>query len=153
LREAARLAPHVTLLVSSANIGFIVIRLMLLMGQFNYGKRGILDMTHYRLFTPRTLRRLLEQGGFAVSAIRGAPVPFPVVLGDGRPARLLLWLNGMLLRLGKSLFAYQIVAVATPRLSLDYLLAQAEIQSRHRVAALDEEAAQQNAEPLSGKDL
>ena len=154
LREAVRLAPHVTLLVSSANIGFIVIRLMLLVGQFNYGKRGILDMTHYRLFTPRTLRRLLEQGGFAVRAMQGAPLPFPVVLGDGRTARLLLWLNGLLLRLSKSLFAYQIIAIATPRLSLDYLLARAEIQSQHRMAALDDEAAQRNAETSrSGKDL
>jgi hypothetical protein len=137
LRAAAQLAPHLTLLVSSANIGFIVTRLMLLLGHFNYGKRGILDMTHCRLFTPRTLRRLLEQGGFAVSAVQGAPLPFPVVLGDGRSARLLLWLNGVLLRVSKSLFAYQIVAVAAPRLSLDYLLAQAETQSQH-MAALDD---------------
>jgi Glycosyl transferase family 2/Methyltransferase domain len=154
LREAARLAPHVTLVVSSANIGFFVTRLMLLLGQFNYGKRGILDMTHCRLFTPRTLRRLLEQGGFAVRAMQGAPLPFPVLLGDGRPARLLLWLNGLLLRLSKSLFAYQIIAIATPRLSLDYLLAQAETQSQHRMAALDDGPATRNADtPRSGKDL
>ena len=36
---------------STANIGFLVNRLMLLIGQFNYGKRGILDLTHTRLFT------------------------------------------------------------------------------------------------------
>jgi glycosyltransferase involved in cell wall biosynthesis len=153
LRAAARLAPQVTLIVSSANIGFIVTRLMLLLGQFNYGKRGILDMTHYRLFTPRTLRRLLEQGGFTVRAVQGAPVPFPVLLGDGRAARLLLWLNGLLLRLSKSLFAYQIIAIATPRLSLDYLLAQAETQSQHRMAARDDEPVKRNAEAArSGKD-
>jgi hypothetical protein len=145
LREAARLAPHVTLLVSSANIGFIVTRLMLLMGQFNYGKRGILDMTHCRLFTLRTLRRLLEQGGFTVTAMQGAPLPFPVVLGDGLPARLLLGLNGWLLKLSRSLFAYQIVAVATPRLSLDYLLAQAETQAQYLMAVLDDGPAKRNA--------
>ena len=51
------------IVVSTPNVGFIIIRLMMLFGQFNYGKRGILDMTHRRLFTfsvaestPRTAR-------------------------------------------------------------------------------------------------
>ena len=39
---------------------------MLLIGQFNYGKRGILDLTHARLFTFESFRRLFEQGGFRV---------------------------------------------------------------------------------------
>lgn len=137
LRAAARLAPHIRLIVSSANVGFIVTRLMLLIGQFNYGERGILDMTHYRLFTARTLRRLLEQGGFTVTELRGGPLPFPVVFGDGRLARSLLWFNGLLLRLSRSLFAYQIMAIATPRLSLEYLLAEAESQAKHRIEGPD----------------
>jgi hypothetical protein len=154
LRAAARLAPDVTLIVSSANVAFVVTRLMLLMGQFNYGKRGILDMTHHRLFTPRTLRRLLEQGGFAVQALHGAPVPFPLVLGDGRSARLLLWLNGALMRLSKSLFAYQITAIANPRLSLDYLLSKAQAQSQRRSAVLEGTPAKRGAEATrSAKDL
>ena len=41
---------------------------MLLFGQFNYGKRGILDLTHTRLFTFESFRRLFEQGGFRVAA-------------------------------------------------------------------------------------
>ena len=132
LRAASRLAPQVTLVVACANVGFIVTRLMLLLGQFNYGKRGILDMSHRRLFTQRTLRRLLDQGGFAVQSISGSPLPFPVVLGNGWLARLLLRLNGLLLHLSRSLFAYQVTAVAKPRPSLDLLLAQAQIRSRDR---------------------
>ena len=42
---------HSKLVISTGNIAFIVIRLMLLFGQFNYGKRGILDLTHTRLLT------------------------------------------------------------------------------------------------------
>ncbi|RAI45706.1 bifunctional glycosyltransferase/class I SAM-dependent methyltransferase [Rhodoplanes roseus] len=141
LREAARRAPHVTVMVSSANVGFVVTRLMLLAGQFNYGLRGILDMSHHRLFTARSLRRLLEQGGFMVTAVHGVPVPFPVVFGDGPAGRLLLALNRVLIRLSRSLFAYQIVAVATPRLSLDQLLAAAETRSQDRLAAEPEAAA------------
>ena len=55
---------------------------MLLLGQFNYGKHGILDMTHTRLFTFYSLRELLEQRGFQVLEIRGIPAPFPVALGN-----------------------------------------------------------------------
>ena len=37
--------------ISTGNIAFLLTRLGLLAGQFNYGPRGILDMTHTRLFT------------------------------------------------------------------------------------------------------
>lgn len=146
LREASRLTPHVTLLVSCANVGFLITRLMLLLGQFNYGRRGILDMSHRRLFTPRTLRRLLEQGGFAVLSVQGAPVPFPLAIGEGRVARLLLGLNALLLWLSRSLFAYQITALAKPRPSLDYLLAQAQARAQERVAAFTTAPVEPNAE-------
>ena len=66
LRARLKFCPHVTIVVSTANIGFFITRLMLLLGQFNYGKRGILDLTHTRLFTFASLRRLFEQGGFEV---------------------------------------------------------------------------------------
>ena len=50
-------APEVV--ITTGNIAFLPIRLALLVGQFNYGKRGILDLTHTRLFTFSSLRRLL----------------------------------------------------------------------------------------------
>ena len=87
LRDGAdAFAVRPTLLVSTANIGFFVNRLMLLIGQFNYGKRGILDLTHTRLFTFASFRRLFEQGGFRVREIRGIPGPFALVFGT-RSAR------------------------------------------------------------------
>src|SRR6185437_9548148 len=61
LRETLSRNPRMQIIISTANIGFIIPRLMLLLGQFNYGKRGILDMTHTRLFTFSSFRRLLEQ--------------------------------------------------------------------------------------------
>jgi glycosyltransferase involved in cell wall biosynthesis len=42
--------------MTTANIGFGATRLMLLFGQFNYGKKGILDATHTRLFTFRSMQ-------------------------------------------------------------------------------------------------
>jgi 2-polyprenyl-3-methyl-5-hydroxy-6-metoxy-1,4-benzoquinol methylase len=39
LRRALSLRPSVEVFLSTANIGFLVTRFMLLIGQFNYGKR------------------------------------------------------------------------------------------------------------------
>src|SRR5262249_13437411 len=41
-------------ILTTGNIGFILMRLSLLAGRFEYGKRGILDITHTRLFTFNT---------------------------------------------------------------------------------------------------
>lgn len=57
LRQALALNPEAELILSTGNVGFLITRLMLLAGQFNYGKRGILDLTHTRLFTFASLKR------------------------------------------------------------------------------------------------
>jgi hypothetical protein len=107
---------------STGNIGFIITRLMLVLGQFNYGKRGILDLTHTRLFTFNSFRRLFEQAGFDVLEVQGVPAPFPFVLGDKWMSHLLIKINQLMIKLSKSLFSYQIFLVARPRPSLNYLL-------------------------------
>jgi glycosyltransferase involved in cell wall biosynthesis/2-polyprenyl-3-methyl-5-hydroxy-6-metoxy-1,4-benzoquinol methylase len=132
LRAKLKFGPQVTLIVSTGNIGFFVTRFMLLLGQFNYGKRGILDLTHTRLFTFASLRRLFEQGGFEVIERRGIPAPFPLALGPGRAAWVLLAANRLLIGLARSLFAYQIFMVVRPRRSLDLLLQTAQRQSAAR---------------------
>ena len=130
--KAMRFAPSATILVSTANIGFVINRAMLLLGQFNYSKRGILDLAHTRLFTFKSFRRLFEQAGFRVRAVRGIPAPFPLALGDTRLARALLRVNGWLIRVAKSLFAYQIFFVVEPLPSLEYLLREAREESTLR---------------------
>jgi hypothetical protein len=42
----------------------------LLWGEFNYSETGILDRTHLRFFTYRTIVELLEQCGFRISEQR-----------------------------------------------------------------------------------
>jgi len=135
LKRATAENPHVTFVISSGNVAFMVTRLLLLAGQFNYGKRGILDMTHTRLFTFATLRRLLEGAGFELVESRGVPAPFPEAVG-GNVGHLLLRLNRGLIRVRASGFAYQIFFVARPRPSLRYLLKRAEDASAARVEAL-----------------
>ncbi len=89
LRRALGTNPDARVIVSTGNVGFFVTRLMLLIGQFNYGKRGILDMTHTRLFTFASLRRLFEQNGFRIVEMKGVPGPFPLAMGE--PARAASW--------------------------------------------------------------
>jgi glycosyltransferase involved in cell wall biosynthesis len=134
LRQGLKLSPEIKILVSTGNIGFVVTRFMLLIGQFNYGKRGILDHTHTRLFTFASLRRLFEQAGFHILETRGVPGPFPLAMGDNRFSRLLMRLNRLLISLSKGLFSYQIFMVLQPRPSLELLLKAAEEQSRVRAS-------------------
>ncbi len=68
-------------MVSTANVAFVIPRLMLLLGYFHYSARGILDLTHTRLFTFRTLRDLFEQAGYRIEDVRGVPAPFPLAFG------------------------------------------------------------------------
>jgi glycosyltransferase involved in cell wall biosynthesis/2-polyprenyl-3-methyl-5-hydroxy-6-metoxy-1,4-benzoquinol methylase len=136
LAESMRLNPQMKLVLSTGNIGFVLTRLLLLAGQFNYGKRGILDLTHTRLFTYAALRRLLDGAGFGVVAARGAPAPFSLALGDTRAGRALARVNHGLLRVRKQLFSYQFFVVAQPRPSLAYLLAQARQESEARALVM-----------------
>jgi glycosyltransferase involved in cell wall biosynthesis len=95
-------------IITAANVAFFVTRIMLALGQFNYSRKGILGLEHRRLFTFRSLRSLLEQAGYEVLEALGVPAPFPLALGMNRRSRALLALNGLALKLAKSLFAYQV---------------------------------------------
>lgn len=110
--------------VSTGNVAFFIQRFALLLGQFNYGPRGILDMTHTRLFTFRTARRLFRQAGFSVDSSEGIPAPFPLALGSSWMAGLLLAANRLLIRLAPRLFSYQILLRLRPPVQLGRLLDQ-----------------------------
>jgi glycosyltransferase involved in cell wall biosynthesis len=129
LRDGLKQSPQTTIIVSTANIGFVINRLMLLAGQFNYGKRGILDLTHCRLFTFSSFRRLFEQGGFRVREMRGIPGPFALAFGDSRVSRALLAINTALIKLSRGLFSYQMFFIVEPLPSLEYLLRSAQEHS------------------------
>jgi glycosyltransferase involved in cell wall biosynthesis len=119
-----------TLVLTTPNIAFVVQRLMLLLGQFNYGKSGILDRTHTRLFTFRSLERLLVDAGFRVREVRGVPAPFPKVLGNGVLGRFALQTNLALIKLSKTMFSYQIYVRAETTPDVDFVLAAARRSER-----------------------
>ena len=106
--------PGGTLYASTGNIAFWVMRVMHLCGQFNYGRRGILDLTHTRLFTVSSFRRLLRNAGFQLTQVQGFGPPLADLAA--RPGGWLGLADRIcfrLARLWKRLFAYQILIVAT----------------------------------------
>jgi glycosyltransferase involved in cell wall biosynthesis len=132
LRDALKLTQRPELLVSTANIGFFINRLMLLLGQFNYGRRGVLDLTHTRLFTVASFARLFEQAGFRIVETVGVPGPFPLALGDNTLGHALVTVNQWLIRVSRGLFSYQVFLVVRPLPSLEYLLREAHHHSARR---------------------
>ena len=116
-------------LITVPNVAFFFVRLHFLFGHFQYGKRGILDFTHRRLFTFSSLRRLLEQCGYKITGIKGIPAPFPKAIGDNRFSRALLAVNSMLIRVSPGFFSYQIFAKTVPLPTVTDLLERTRIAS------------------------
>lgn len=123
-----------TLVLTTPNIAFVVQRLMLLLGQFNYGKAGILDRTHTRLFTFRALERLLRDAGFKVKQVKGVPAPFPKVFGDNPVGRGLVKANQVAIALSRTLFSYQIFVVAETTPDVDFVLRDTRAHAAPKVA-------------------
>jgi glycosyltransferase involved in cell wall biosynthesis len=124
-----------TLILTTPNIAFVVQRVMLALGQFNYGRAGILDRTHTRLFTFGTLKRLLSDEGFRIKSIKGVPAPFPKVLGDNWLGQLALGINLGLIRCSKTLFSYQIYVEAESTPDVSFVLADSKQRGEPRPVA------------------
>jgi glycosyltransferase involved in cell wall biosynthesis len=117
------------LVLTTPNVAFLIPRLMLAAGQFNYGKAGVLDRTHTRLFTFRSIRHLLRDAGFRIKAIKGVPAPFPKALGAGALGRAAVDANAALIRLSRTLFSYQIFIEAESTPDVDFLVRDAKSKS------------------------
>jgi glycosyltransferase involved in cell wall biosynthesis len=105
-RLAVRKRPEIVL--TTGNVAFFVTRLMLFLGNFNYGRKGILDRTHTRLFTFNSLKELFAQTGYELLEVKGIPAPFPKALGNNVISRALVSANQALIKLIPGLFSYQI---------------------------------------------
>jgi hypothetical protein len=142
LRELA-VTKRPEIVLTTANIGFFITRFALFFGQFNYGKKGILDRTHTRLFTFRSLRELFEQTGYTIHEVRGIPAPFQKALGKGvlswcamMISRFLIWT-----RIFRGLFSYQIYVRAQARPTVPTLLQQTITTSEKLRAEMKQQAA------------
>lgn len=118
----------IEIIISTPNISFFIIRFMLLFGFFNYGKRGILDKTHFRLFTFKSFQKLIEDSNYKIIETRGIPVPFSLVFGENLLSKILIKFNNLAIIIWKSFFSYQILCKIKPNKSLNLLLKEAEIK-------------------------
>jgi 2-polyprenyl-3-methyl-5-hydroxy-6-metoxy-1,4-benzoquinol methylase len=103
-----------TFIISVPNIANLWVRLSLLMGKFDYADRGILDRTHLRFFTRKTLFAMLKTAGLEILSIKVTPIPLELVsrFFISPPGR---WLHAGIAQLTSilpTLLGYQFVAKA-----------------------------------------
>jgi glycosyltransferase involved in cell wall biosynthesis len=118
-RVAAILKPGGTLYASTGNIAYLVLRASLLLGQFNYGKRGILDLTHTRLFTVYSFKKLLANAGFVIKEVKGFGPPIRDMVGESAKLRAIDATSGTLARVWPRMFAFNFLVVAQKADELD----------------------------------
>jgi SAM-dependent methyltransferase len=135
LRQATAPWPDVKIILTTGNVGFILMRLSLLLGRFEYGRRGILDITHHRLFTFATLRRAARSAGFTIERTEGVVPPLPFIFGPSRLGRALMTLARALVGLQPRLFGFQCLFVVRPRPTLATLLARAQAAAQEKATA------------------
>ena len=103
------------ILISVPNFGHWYPRVRTVLGVFDYDQRGILDKTHVRFFTRRSLLRMIKKNGFTVKRMEMTGLPVDVVAGErSLVKRLVLAVDSMLVRLRPTLFAYQFVLEVEP---------------------------------------
>ncbi len=106
------LKPGGILYVCTGNVAYFPLRLFLLFGAFHYGKRGILDISHTRLFTQRALVRLLRNSGFKIRKVRGFGPPLRDMVSKRPAMKVLDTILALVARVRPSLLAYQILIKA-----------------------------------------
>ncbi|MCB9890519.1 MAG: glycosyltransferase [Planctomycetes bacterium] len=129
------LEPGGRLLASTGNVAYLPLRFLLFCGMFNYGKKGILDLTHKRLFTTRSFKRTLEGEGFVIDKLVGFGPPIRDMIGKGWFFGTLDSVCGFFARLWPSVFAYQFLVEARARDGLEDILARTVASGQARVAS------------------
>jgi SAM-dependent methyltransferase len=83
-------APGGAVLASIPNVAHWYVRTRVLLGRWDYDRRGILDRTHLRFFTRRSFTRLAEQCGWRVARVDATGLPFDIVDrgGEGQSASI-----------------------------------------------------------------
>lgn len=142
------LKPGGRVMASTGNIAFFAMRIMLFIGFFNYGKRGILDSTHRRLFTVTSFRDLFNKHGFEVELVRGFGPPIRDLISPKWPFS---WIDSMLSSLAKTmprLFSYSFLLVARRLPSLEEVY---ETTTNHRAPEIEAKQLEFIADNPSGE--
>ncbi|KKT72604.1 MAG: Methyltransferase type 11 [Microgenomates group bacterium GW2011_GWA2_44_7] len=95
------LKPNGIFIISVPNIAFILYRVKLLLGYWDYESSGVMDKTHLRFFTLKTLRSILRDSGLTVNQC----LPYNLV-------REKFWFLHLLGKFFPSLFSLQFLVIA-----------------------------------------
>jgi 2-polyprenyl-3-methyl-5-hydroxy-6-metoxy-1,4-benzoquinol methylase len=108
-------APGSLFIISVPNVANFWVRLNLLIGRFDYADRGILDRTHLRFFTRKTLLEMVKNAGLDILSIKATPIPLELVSPFfGTPlGKLLHAALGWSTSLAPTLLGYQLIVEAT----------------------------------------
>lgn len=104
-----------SLLVSVPNVANVTVRLSLLFGNWAYTERGILDKTHYRFYTHKTARKLLEDCDYQVIKQITTVMPIELAIGLSPKNPLMRFLNyilAILTAVMPGLMGYQCIFIA-----------------------------------------
>ena len=111
----ASLGPNGRVIISVPNFGHWYPRIRTVLGIFDYDQRGILDKTHVRFFTRRSLLRMVKKNGFEVKEFRTTGLPIDVISSRGSLVRRLARaVDGLLVGLRPTLFGYQFILELEP---------------------------------------
>jgi 2-polyprenyl-3-methyl-5-hydroxy-6-metoxy-1,4-benzoquinol methylase len=112
-------APGGIVLASIPNVAHWYVRARVLLGRWDYDRRGILDRTHLRFFTRRSFARLAEREGWKVRAATPTGLPLDIVErgGEGQAAgarRLVSRIDRLGVAVWPTLFGYQFLFELEP---------------------------------------
>jgi glycosyltransferase involved in cell wall biosynthesis len=108
------LAPDGTAIFCVPNIAHWYPRARVVLGKFDYDQRGILDSTHLRFFTRRSIKRLVERRGFTIRRIEPVGLPLDALGAEGGSSKVVRLVDQFLLTFWPTLFGYQFIIEATP---------------------------------------
>ncbi len=110
------LAENGTLVVALPNIMHYKARIQLALGNFNYQEHGLWDYTHFRWYTFKTAKQLLESHGFVVN-FASVPItgelPFNSLLKRVLPLSFRKKCFNILAKISKGFFGYQLLYIAS----------------------------------------
>ena len=108
------LTPEGSVILCVPNIAHWYPRTRAALGMFDYDQRGILDATHLRFFTRRSIRKLVERSGYTVRRMEPVGVPLDALGLEGTSGRLVRLVDHFLVTLWPTMFGYQFIVEVTP---------------------------------------
>jgi len=100
--------------ISTSNVANWYVRVNLLFGRFEYEEKGIMDKTHLRFYTRKSLKKIIKGAGLHIVDFKGTPIPFPMIwpiTAKGKPLHAIHLLYVLAVTIWPTLFAFEWVTL------------------------------------------